>query len=130
MVFIILLLSNIISISTSGLLTYIVTREIYSQTETRPLPLTYHAGALQGHDHLLRQKHHGLGGQVGERSRQEEGVHAGRVEGINPRRGGGEYRGEMGGTTNARIEIRVDGRTNAEKKNNTQTLEMSDMWAN
>ena len=118
-----------ISISTSGLLTYIVTREIYSQTETRPLPLTYHTGALQGHDHLLGQKHHGLGGQVEERIGQEEGVSAGRVKGVNPRRGGGGYRGEMGGTTNARIENRVDGRTNAEKKNNTQTLEMSDMWA-
>ena len=128
MILIILLLSNMISISTSGLLTYIVTREIYSQTETRPLPLTYHAGALQGHDHLLRQKHHGLGGQVGERAGQEKGVAAGRVEGVNPRRGGGGYRGDIGGTTNTRIEIRVDGRTNAEKKNSTQTLEMSDMW--
>ena len=63
-----------------------------------------------------------------ERIGQEEGVSAGRVKGVNPRRGGGGYRGEMGGTRNARIEIRVDGRTNAEKKNNTQTLEMSDMW--
>ena len=118
-----------ISISTSGLLTYIVTREIYSQTETRPIPLTYHAGALQGHDHLLGQKHHGLGGQEGERAGQEKGVPVGRVEGVNPRRGGDRYRDDMGGTSNARIDIRVDGRTNAEKKNNTQTLEMSDMWA-
>ena len=29
-----------------------------------------------------------------------------RVEGVNPRRGGGGYRGEMGGMTNVRIEIR------------------------
>ena len=64
------------------------------------------------------------------RAEQEEGDGAERVERVNPRRGGGGYRGEMGGTTNARIEIRVDGRTNAEKKNNAQTLEMSDMWAN
>ena len=103
--------------TTSGLLTYIVTREIYSQTDTRPIP-TYHGGALQG----LDQKHHGLGGQEGERAGQ--GVVAGRVEGVNPKRGGDRYRDDMGGATNARIEIRVDGRTNK-----TQTLEMSPMWA-
>ena len=120
MIFIIL--SNCISISTSSLLTYIVTREVYTQAESRPIPLTYQAGALQGHDHHHAQKHHGLGGQEGERAGQ--GVAAGRVEGVNPRRGGDGYRDDMSGTTNVRIEIRVDGRTN-----NTQTLEMSPMWA-
>ena len=39
----------------------------------------------------LDQKHHGLGGQEGEKAGQ--GVTAGRVEGVNPRRGGGIYRG-------------------------------------
>ena len=67
---------------------------------------------------------------MGERAEREDGDGAERVEGVNPRRGGGGYRGEMGGTTEARIRIRVDGRTNAEKKTDTQTLEMSDMWSN
>ena len=85
-------------------------------------------GELQGHDSLQGQQHHNLGlaGRVGENAELEEEVDTERVR-VHPRRSGFGYGGEMGGTTNARIDIRVDERTS--KKNNTHTLEMSDMWA-
>ena len=57
--FLILILSNIISISTTILSMYIITKEFTSQAETR--------GAVHGHDHL-----HGQPGHVGERMKVEE----------------------------------------------------------
>ena len=67
----------------SGLVTFIVTREVYSQRpETRHLP--HRAGALHGlgalheHDRLHGQNHHGLGGQVDNAGQEEE-------VGANPR---------------------------------------------
>ena len=63
---------------------------------------------------------------MGENAELEEEVDTERV-GVHPRRSGFGHRGEMGATTNARIDIRVNRRTS--KKNQTHTIDMSDMWA-
>ena len=104
MVLLILLLTNTISITTSGLVTFIATREVYSESpEIRHPPhragALHGLGELQGHDSLQGQQHHnlGLGGRVGENAELEEEVDTERV-GVHPRRSGLGHRGKMGGT--------------------------------
>ena len=77
-------------------------------------------GELQSHESLQGLHHHhlGVGGRLGENA--EEGVDEERI-GEHPQKGG------LGETQNARIDIRINGRSR--KKNQTYTPEMSPMWA-
>ena len=135
MILLILLLTNIISIVTSTLVTFIATCEMYSESPENGHPLhgagalglgelqeraLHGLGELQSHDSLQGLQHHHLGvsGRMGENV--EKGVDEERV-GEHPKRSG------LSETTHGRIDIHIDGRTS--KKNQTHTIEMSDMWA-
>ena len=116
MIIIIILLSNLFS----SLVTFITTREIYSVKhpphDAGVISLQY--GEKAGHRENAGHGESARHGEPGHGERAGQGMTAGRAQ-------TGTSRGDDrdGGTTRARIDISVDGRTNT-----TKTLELSPMW--